>query len=36
MTKEQSFVYELSGCGLESSCCHLNFKFRACFGQGVP
>ena len=29
------FVYELSGCGLESSCCHLNFRFRACFEQGV-
>ena len=30
------FVYELSGCGFESSCCHLNFRFRACFEQGVP
>ena len=25
------FVYELSGCGFESRCSHLNFKFRACF-----
>ena len=30
------FVYELSGCGFESSCHHLNFRFRACFQQGVP
>ena len=22
--------------GLESSCSHLNFRFRACFEQGVP
>ena len=29
------FVYKLSGCGVESSCSHLNFKFRACFEQGV-
>ena len=29
------FVYELSGCGFESSCSHLNFRFRACFEQGV-
>ena len=30
------FVYELSGCGFESSCSHLNFRFRGCFEQGVP
>ena len=30
------FVYELSGCGFKSTCSHLNFRFRACFGQGVP
>ena len=30
------FVYELSGCGFKSSCSHLNFRFRACFEQGVP
>ena len=30
------FVYELSGSGLESSCSHLSFRFRACFKQGVP
>ena len=29
------FVYELSGCGFESSCSHLNFRFRACFEQRV-
>ena len=30
------FVYELSGCGFESCCCHLNFRYGACFKQGVP
>ena len=30
------FVYELSGSGFESSCSHLNFRFCACFEQGVP
>ena len=30
------FIYKLSGCGFESSCSHLNFRFRACFEQGVP
>ena len=25
------FIYELSGCGFESSCSDLNFRFRACF-----
>ena len=30
------FVYELSGSGFESGCSHLNFRFRACFKQGVP
>ena len=29
------FIQELSGCGVESSCRHLNFRFRACFQQGV-
>ena len=29
-------VYELSGCGFESSYSHLNFRFRACIEQGVP
>ena len=29
------FVYELSGCGFESSWSHLNFRFRACFEQRV-
>ena len=29
------FVYELSGSGFETSCSHLNFRFRACFKQGV-
>ena len=30
------FLYELSGCGFNSCCSHLNFRFRACFEQGVP
>ena len=29
------FVGELSGCGFEFRCCHLNFRYRACFEQGV-
>ena len=30
------FVYELNGCGFESRYSHLNFRYRACFEQGVP
>ena len=30
------FVYELSDCGFGSRCCHLNFKYDACFEQEVP
>ena len=30
------FVYKLNGCGFEPRCCHLNFRYRACFEQGVP
>ena len=30
------FVYELSSCGFKSSCSHVNFRFRACFKEGVP
>ena len=29
------FVYELSGCGFKSRCCHLNFRYHACLKQGV-
>ena len=29
------FVYEPSGCGFESRCSHLNFRFGACLEQGV-
>ena len=29
-------IYELSGSGFKFSCSHLNFRFRACFEQGVP
>ena len=28
--------YELRGSGFESICSYLNFRFRACFEQGVP
>ena len=27
---------QTSGCGFESNCSHLHFRFRACFEQGVP
>ena len=27
------FVYKLSGCGFESGCSHLNFRFCTCFEQ---
>ena len=30
------FIYELSGCGFESCCCPLNFRYCTCFEQGVP
>ena len=29
------FVYELSGCEFQSTCSHLNFRYCACFEQGV-
>ena len=29
------FVYELSGCGFESRCSHLIYKYYSCFEQGV-
>ena len=29
------FVYELSGCGFESHCSHLNFRYCACLEQEV-
>ena len=29
------FVYELNGCGFESRCSHLNFRYGTCFKQGV-
>ena len=29
-------VYELSGCGFDSRCCHLNLRYHARFEQGVP
>ena len=30
------FIFELIGCGSHSHCSHLNFRYHACFGQGVP
>ena len=30
------FVDEVSGCGFESRCSHLMFRYGACFEQGVP
>ena len=30
------FIYKVNPFGFESSCSHLNFRFRACFEQGVP
>ena len=30
------FVYEISGCGFESCCNHLNLRFCAFFEKGVP
>ena len=30
------FVYELRDCEFEFRCCHLNFRYRACFEQVVP
>ena len=30
------FIHELSGCQFESCCSHLNFRYHACFEQGVP
>ena len=32
----QNIIYELSSSRFESSCSHLNFRFCACFKQGVP
>ena len=32
----QPLSYELSDCGFESRCSHLNFRYCACFEQGVP
>ena len=30
------FVYELSDCGFESHCSHLNFRYPILFKEGVP
>ena len=30
------FIDELSACVFESRYCHLNFRYGACFEQGVP
>ena len=26
-----AFAYEISGCGIDSCCSYLNFRYRACF-----
>ena len=31
-----AFVYEISGCGIDSCCSYLNFRYHACFEQGAP
>ena len=31
-----AFVYEISGCGIDSCYGYLNFRYRACFEQGAP
>ena len=31
-----AFFYEISGCGIDSRCSYLKFRFRACFEQGAP
>ena len=33
--KLASYIYELSGCEFKSRYCHLNFRYGACFEQGV-
>ena len=30
------FAHELGGCGFESRCCHLKFRYGTCFEQEVP
>ena len=30
------FIFELSGCGFDSCCSHVNFRFCTCFEQGIP
>ena len=29
-----ALVYEISGCGIDSCCSYLNFRYRTCFEQG--
>ena len=31
-----AFFYEISGCGFQSRCSHLNFRYYTCFEQRVP
>ena len=31
-----AFVYEISGCEIDSCSSYLNFRYHACFGQGAP
>ena len=30
-----AFVYKISGCGIDSCCSYLNFRYHACFEQGA-
>ena len=30
-----AFFDEISGCGIDSCCSYLNFRYRACFEQGT-
>ena len=32
----ERFFDEISGCGIDSCCNYLNFRYHACFEQGVP
>ena len=36
LAKWLSVCYKVSGCRFEYHCCHLSFRYRASFEQGVP
>ena len=31
-----TFIYEISGCGIDSCCSYLNFQYHTCFKEGAP